>query len=85
MLCDRYKEDNNVWLCVLVSTFHEGYSKDPQKTKDLVQKQADLCNDRKLASKCVQERSSDIFFAVFVKVRPNKRTGDSFHTFTFQI
>ncbi|XP_064598861.1 DIS3-like exonuclease 2 [Liolophura sinensis] len=44
-----------------------GYSKAPQKTKDLVQKQADICNDRKLASKCVQERSSGIFFAVFVK------------------
>ncbi|XP_005997423.1 DIS3-like exonuclease 2 [Latimeria chalumnae] len=35
--------------------------------KDAVQKQADHCNDKKMASKRVQELSSDLFFAVFVK------------------
>ncbi|XP_053167468.1 DIS3-like exonuclease 2 isoform X2 [Hemicordylus capensis] len=34
---------------------------------DDLQKQADHCNDRKLASKRVQELSADLFFAVFVK------------------
>ncbi|XP_048362325.1 DIS3-like exonuclease 2 isoform X2 [Sphaerodactylus townsendi] len=32
-----------------------------------IQKQADHCNDRKVASKRVQELSADLFFAVFVK------------------
>ncbi|KAJ6653650.1 hypothetical protein lerEdw1_008838 [Lerista edwardsae] len=32
-----------------------------------IQKQADHCNDRKMASKRVQELSADLFFAVFVR------------------
>nr|XP_056706548.1 DIS3-like exonuclease 2 [Euleptes europaea] len=34
---------------------------------DEIQKQADHCNDRKMASKRVQELSADLFFAIFVK------------------
>lgn len=34
---------------------------------DGVQKQAEHCNDRKTASKRVQEQSADLFFSVFVK------------------
>lgn len=37
--------------------------------KDDLQRQADHCNDRKMASKRVQELSADLFFAVFVRVR----------------
>lgn len=35
-----------------------------------VQKQASHCNDKKTASKRVQELSSELFFSVFVKVHP---------------
>ncbi|XP_060623306.2 DIS3-like exonuclease 2 isoform X2 [Anolis sagrei] len=35
--------------------------------EDDLQKQAEHCNDRKMASKRVQELSADLFFAVFVK------------------
>lgn len=35
--------------------------------QEAVQKQADHCNDRKTASKRVQELSADLFFSVFVK------------------
>uniref|UniRef100_A0A8C8VJQ0 DIS3-like exonuclease 2 n=1 Tax=Pelusios castaneus TaxID=367368 RepID=A0A8C8VJQ0_9SAUR len=35
--------------------------------KEAIQKQADHCNDRKMASKRVQELSSDLFFALFVR------------------
>lgn len=38
--------------------------------KEAIQKQADHCNDRKMASKRVQELSADLFFSVFVRVRP---------------
>lgn len=34
-----------------------------------VQKQASHCNDKKTASKRVQELSTELFFGVFVKVR----------------
>lgn len=39
----------------------------PRKRLEDIQKQADHCNDRKMASKRVQELSADLFFAVFVK------------------
>uniref|UniRef100_A0A8B9T2P1 DIS3-like exonuclease 2 n=1 Tax=Anas platyrhynchos TaxID=8839 RepID=A0A8B9T2P1_ANAPL len=35
--------------------------------KDALQRQADHCNDRKMASKRVQELSADLFFAIFVR------------------
>uniref|UniRef100_A0A8B9SF37 DIS3-like exonuclease 2 n=1 Tax=Apteryx owenii TaxID=8824 RepID=A0A8B9SF37_APTOW len=35
--------------------------------KDAIQQQADHCNDRKMASKRVQELSADLFFAIFVR------------------
>ncbi|XP_069830552.1 DIS3-like exonuclease 2 isoform X2 [Dendropsophus ebraccatus] len=35
--------------------------------QDAIQRQADHCNDRKTASKRVQELSADLFFSVFVK------------------
>ncbi|OWK58021.1 DIS3-like exonuclease 2 [Lonchura striata] len=35
--------------------------------KEAIQKQADHCNDRKMASKRVQELSADLFFSVFVR------------------
>lgn len=37
--------------------------------KEAIQRQADHCNDRKMASKRVQELSADLFFAIFVRVR----------------
>lgn len=37
---------------------------------DALQKQADHCNDRRMASKRVQELSTSLFFSVLVKVRP---------------
>ena len=37
--------------------------------KEAIQKQADHCNDRKMASKRAQELSADLFFSVFVRVR----------------
>uniref|UniRef100_A0A670ZGV3 DIS3-like exonuclease 2 n=1 Tax=Pseudonaja textilis TaxID=8673 RepID=A0A670ZGV3_PSETE len=39
----------------------------PQMEEAEIQKQAEHCNDRKMASKRVQELSVDLFFAVFVK------------------
>ncbi|XP_077204215.1 DIS3-like exonuclease 2 isoform X1 [Paroedura picta] len=39
----------------------------PRMNCDEMQKQADHCNDRKMASKRVQELSADLFFAIFVK------------------
>ncbi|XP_023788729.1 DIS3-like exonuclease 2 isoform X1 [Cyanistes caeruleus] len=35
--------------------------------KEAIQKQADHCNDRKMASKRVQELSADLFFSIFVR------------------
>uniref|UniRef100_A0A8C0EK03 DIS3-like exonuclease 2 n=1 Tax=Bubo bubo TaxID=30461 RepID=A0A8C0EK03_BUBBB len=35
--------------------------------KEAIQRQADHCNDRKMASKRVQELSADLFFAIFVR------------------
>ncbi|XP_042314487.1 DIS3-like exonuclease 2 [Sceloporus undulatus] len=39
----------------------------PRMKEADIQKQAEHCNDRKMASKRVQELSADLFFAVFVK------------------
>lgn len=39
----------------------------------VLQKQADHCNDRRMASKRVHELSTGLFFAVLVKVRPPSR------------
>ncbi|KAK3586758.1 hypothetical protein CHS0354_023484 [Potamilus streckersoni] len=44
------------------------YCHEPDKTPEFIQKQADHCNDRKLASKRVQDLSSELYFAVFVKM-----------------
>lgn len=41
----------------------------PRMEEGDIQQQAEHCNDRKMASKRVQELSADLFFAVFVKVR----------------
>lgn len=45
-----------------------GYSEQPDVEPDTLQKQADHCNDRRMASKRVQELSIGLFFAVLVKV-----------------
>lgn len=44
-----------------------GYSQQPDVEPDTLQKQADHCNDRRMASKRVQELSISLFFAVLVK------------------
>ncbi|KAM4836382.1 DIS3-like exonuclease 2 isoform 1-T1 [Thomomys bottae] len=44
-----------------------GYREQPDAEPDTIQKQADLCNDRRMASKRVQELSTNLFFAVLVK------------------
>ncbi|CAH6791886.1 Dis3l2 [Phodopus roborovskii] len=44
-----------------------GYSERPDVKPDALQKQADHCNDRRIASKRVQELSIGLFFAVLVR------------------
>ncbi|XP_013917269.1 PREDICTED: DIS3-like exonuclease 2 [Thamnophis sirtalis] len=44
-----------------------GLAPAPQMEEAAIQKQAEHCNNRKMASKRVQELSVDLFFAVFVK------------------
>ncbi|XP_053454129.1 DIS3-like exonuclease 2 isoform X3 [Nycticebus coucang] len=44
-----------------------GYSKQLDMEPDALQKQADHCNDRRMASKRVQELSTGLFFAILVK------------------
>ncbi|XP_015440841.1 DIS3-like exonuclease 2 [Pteropus alecto] len=44
-----------------------GYREPPGVEPDALQKQADHCNDRRMASKRVQELSTSLFFAVLVK------------------
>ncbi|XP_008574070.1 PREDICTED: DIS3-like exonuclease 2 isoform X3 [Galeopterus variegatus] len=44
-----------------------GYGELPALEPDTLQKQADHCNDRRMASKRVQELSTGLFFAVLVK------------------
>ncbi|NXU82038.1 DI3L2 exonuclease, partial [Oreotrochilus melanogaster] len=46
-----------------------GTSSPIKMEKEAIQKQADHCNDRKMASKRVQELSADLFFSIFVRVR----------------
>ena len=41
----------------------------PSREPKEVEKQAEHCNDKKLASKRVQELSSELFFSIFVKVQ----------------
>lgn len=43
-------------------------------TEEDVQKQASHCNDKKTASKRVQEMSAELFFAAFVKVNAHPVT-----------
>lgn len=47
-----------------------GYRELPDVEPDTLQKQADHCNDRRMASKRVQELSTGLFFAILVRVRP---------------
>lgn len=47
-----------------------GYRKLPDVAPSVLQKRADHCNDRRMASKRVQELSTSLFFAVMVKVKP---------------
>lgn len=47
-----------------------GYREPPDMEPDVLQKRADHCNDRRMASKRVQELSTGLFFAILVKVRP---------------
>ncbi|XP_061044478.1 DIS3-like exonuclease 2 isoform X2 [Eubalaena glacialis] len=44
-----------------------GYRELPDVEPDALQKQADHCNDRRMASKRVQELSTSLFFAILVK------------------
>ncbi|XP_069870985.1 DIS3-like exonuclease 2 [Dipodomys merriami] len=44
-----------------------GYREQPDTEPSTIQKQADHCNDRRMASKRVQELSTNLFFAVLVK------------------
>ncbi|XP_023498328.1 DIS3-like exonuclease 2 isoform X1 [Equus caballus] len=44
-----------------------GYREVPNVEPDALQKQADHCNDRRMASKRVQELSTSLFFSVLVK------------------
>ncbi|POI36072.1 hypothetical protein CIB84_000175 [Bambusicola thoracicus] len=47
-----------------------GISSPIKMEKEAIQRQAEHCNDRKMASKRVQELSTDLFFAVFVRALP---------------
>lgn len=51
-------------------TLSPGYGELPDLESEALQKQADHCNDRRMASKRVQELSTGLFFAILVKVRP---------------
>ncbi|XP_063195958.1 DIS3-like exonuclease 2 isoform X2 [Chroicocephalus ridibundus] len=44
-----------------------GASSPIKMEKEAIQRQADHCNDRKMASKRVQELSADLFFSIFVR------------------
>ncbi|BFZ23671.1 hypothetical protein BsWGS_26710 [Bradybaena similaris] len=44
-----------------------GYSSATEKETELLQKQADFCNDKKQNAKMASDRSSDMYFAIFVK------------------
>ena len=45
-----------------------GLAEVPSSNKGEVQKQAEHSNDKKVASKRIQELSSDLFFSIFLKV-----------------
>ncbi|OWK12786.1 DIS3L2 [Cervus elaphus hippelaphus] len=47
-----------------------GYRELPDVEPDALQKQADHCNDRRMASKRVQELSTGLFFAILVRESP---------------
>ncbi|XP_024596355.1 DIS3-like exonuclease 2 isoform X1 [Neophocaena asiaeorientalis asiaeorientalis] len=49
------------------TTLCPGYRELPDVEPDALQKQADHCNDRRMASKRVQELSTSLFFAILVK------------------
>ncbi|XP_032493657.1 DIS3-like exonuclease 2 isoform X1 [Phocoena sinus] len=49
------------------TTLCPGYGELPDVEPDALQKQADHCNDRRMASKRVQELSTSLFFAILVK------------------
>ena len=53
-----------------LTTLCPGYRELPDVEPDALQKQADHCNDRRMASKRVQELSTGIFFSILVRVRP---------------
>jgi len=44
-----------------------GYAPPPEKTQETLQSQADKCNVKKENAKACSERSSDIYFSLFVK------------------
>lgn len=66
------------WPCTLSTTpdsrppttLSPGYRELPDVEPSVLQKQADHCNDRRMASKRVHELSTGLFFAILVKVRP---------------
>jgi len=45
-----------------------GYDPPPQMSKGEVQQEAEHCNDKKLSAKRVSELSSELYFAIFIKV-----------------
>lgn len=53
-----------------------GYSEPPGLSTQLLQRQADYCNDKKNNAKMASERSSDMYFSIFVKeAGPLEETG----------
>ncbi|KAK3770597.1 hypothetical protein RRG08_066473, partial [Elysia crispata] len=44
-----------------------GYCDPPEKSPQLLHRQADYCNDKKLNAKIASKRSNDMYFALFVK------------------
>ena len=58
---DRKCETNNFVL-------FPGYNELPEAEKTEIMRECEICNDKKLAAKTASDASSDLFFAVFVKV-----------------
>lgn len=54
-----------------LTTLFPGYRERSDTEPDVLQKKADHCNDRRMASKRVQELSIGLFFAILVKVSPS--------------
>ena len=44
------------------------YNELPEAEKTEIMRECEICNDKKLAAKTASDASSDLFFAVFVKV-----------------